>query len=208
MTVRKSPVSGGVLNQQAKTPLLTAYIAYSVAKCKRRVSDAVSFAELFCADGFYAMVASRLGCDRSIGIDSDRDNHFSNAKTIAERLGLEGIEFRKDEITPRSEFPAADIVGNVGGLYHVEAPKEILALSFRMARKFLIVQSVVSLATDDPDYFETPAPGWTWGSRYSRQSFDKMIRSSCTGIVDHDFNELEGNDRPEDRGSVYYLIEK
>jgi hypothetical protein len=26
--------------------------------------------------------------------------------------------------------------------------------------------------------------------------------------VDRHFNELEGNERPEDRGSVYYLIRK
>jgi hypothetical protein len=67
---------------------------------------------------------------------------------------------------------------------------------------------VVSLATDDADYFESPAPGWTWGNRFSRKSFDRMIRSLGYTIVDSHFNELEGNSRPEDRGSVYYLIQK
>lgn len=196
------------LNQKAKAPIITAYIAYAIAKSEKNTTDCVSFTELFCADGFYAMVASRLGCNRSIGIDSDRDKHFDNATLIAERLNLNGIEFKKEEITPSSKFFSTDIVANVGGLYHVDAPDKILELSYRMANKYLIVQSVVSLITNSKYYYESPAPGWTWGNRYSRASFDKMIRKICPKIVDQHFNELEGNNRLDDRGSVYYLIEK
>jgi hypothetical protein len=196
------------LNQKAKAPIIIAYIAYAIAKSKGNTSDTVSFTELFCADGFYAMVASRLGCNKCIGIDSDRDQHLKNAKLIAERLNLSNIEFMKEEITPGSAFASTDIVANVGGLYHVDDPEKILELSYKMANKYLIVQSVVSLAIDDEKYFESPAPGWTWGNRFSRKSFDKMIKKICPKITDHHFNELEGNTRLEDRGSVYYLIEK
>ena len=196
------------LNQKAKAPIISAYIALAVAKSKKNASDTVTFTELFCADGFYAMVAARLGCDRSVGIDNDRDKHFNNAKLIAERLGLNNVEFRKAEISPSSEFASTDIVANVGGLYHVDEPEKILELSFNMAKKYLIVQSVVSLASADENYYESPAPGWDWGNRFSRKSFDKMVKKICPGIIDHHFNELEGNERLEDRGSVYYLIEK
>lgn len=196
------------LNQKAKAPIITAYIAYAIAKSKVRTSDTVSFTELFCADGYYAMIAARLGCNLSIGIDNDRDKHFSNATLIAARLGHANVIFQKEEITPTSSFGGTDIVANVGGLYHVDNPEKILELSYRMANKYLIIQSVVSLATDDEDYYESPAPGWTWGSRFSRQSFDRMIKTHCSQIVDQHFNELEGNNRSEDRGSVYYLIKK
>jgi len=195
-------------NQKAKAPIITAYIAYAVAKSKVKASDTVSFTELFCADGYYAMIAERLGCNLSVGIDNDRDKHFSRASLIAARLGLKNVIFQKQEITPSSSFDATDIVANVGGLYHVDNPEQILELSYRMANKYLIVQSVVSLATDDEDYYESPAPGWTWGNRFSRESFDIMIRKHRCQIVDQHFNELEGNDRQEDRGSVYYLIKK
>jgi hypothetical protein len=196
------------LNQQAKAPIITAYIAYAIAKSKINTSDSVSFTELFCADGFYTMLASRLGCNRSIGIDNDRDNHFGNANLIAERLNLNGIEFKKAEISPSSKLSSTDIVANVGGLYHVDEPDKILELSYRMAKKYLIVQSVVSLVTNSKYYFKAPAPGWTWGNRYSRTSFDIMIKKICPKIIDYHFNELEGNDRLDDRGSVYYLIQK
>jgi hypothetical protein len=103
-----------------------------------------------------------------------------------------------------------DVVANIGGLYHVSDPEDILSMSYLMAKRYLIVQSVVSLATNDENYFSAPAPapGWTWGNRFSRESFDKMIQSKRFKVIDKHFNKLEGNDRLEDKGSVYYLIEK
>ena len=196
------------LNQKAKEPIIVAYIAYAFAKCKHHTSDAVSFTELFCADGFYAMIAARLGYERSIGIDNDKDGHFRNAKLIAELLGIRNVEFYRSEIDPDSIFEPTDVVANIGGLYHVNNPNKILAMSYTMAKRYLIVQSVVNLATDNENYFESPAPGWTWGNRFSRKSFDKMIKELGYNVIDCHFNELEGNDRLEDRGSVYYLIQK
>jgi len=195
-------------NQKAKAPIISAYIALAIAKSRKVAADSVSFSELFCADGYYAMVAARLGCDRCLGIDNNKDKHLTQAKAIAEILSISNIEFLETEISPQTEIPRCDIIANVGGLYHVSNPEEILRLSYEAAEKYLIVQNVVSLARTDENYFESPAPGWTWGNRYSRASFDKLIRSLCPKIVDCHFNELEGNERPEDRGSVYYLIEK
>jgi hypothetical protein len=189
-------------NQKAKAPILTAYIAYAVAKV-----DSPTFMELFCADGFYAMVAKRLGASKSYGVDNNRDGFSAVAPEIAKRLAIE-IEFINAKVENLQELPGVDIVANVGGLYHVSNPKDILMLSYRHARKYLIVQSVVSLATNSDSYFESPCPGWTWGSRFSKQSFDKMIHDQKWNIIDSHFNELTGNARPEDRGSVYYLIEK
>ena len=196
------------LNQKAKEPIIVAYIAYAIAKSKIKTSESVSFTELFCADGFYAMVALRLGCNRSIGIDSNKSRYFKKARPIAERFGFNNIEFINEKISSTSLFSLTDIVANVGGLYHVDEPKKILELSYSMAKKYLIVQSVVSLATDDDKYFISPAPGWTWGNRFSRQSFDKMIKKICPNIIDQHFNELEGNKSLNNRGSVYYLIKK
>ncbi len=196
------------LNQKAKAPIITAYIAFATAKARQTVQDSVSFSELFCADGYYAMVAARLGCRPSLGIDSNRDGCLETAGRIASALGIDRVRFVTQEITAESRLDDADIIANVGGLYHVSEPEQILHLSYRHARKYLIVQNVVSLASNDDDYFESPAPGWTWGSRFSRASFDKLVRSMFPRIVDSHFNELEGNDRPEDRGSAYYLIEK
>ena len=195
-------------NQACKEPILLAYIQWAIAKCRTTLATPVSFAELFCADGYYAMMARRLGATASMGIDNDRDGHLATAVAISRALGLGDVEFRKMEVDAIGSLPPVDIVANVGGLYHVGNPLEVLRKSHALARKYLIVQSVVSLATQSDTYLEAPAPGWTWGSRWSVQSLDRAMRDTGWDIVDRHFNELEGNDRPEDRGSLYYLVRK
>lgn len=195
-------------NQASKGPVIRAYIQWAIAKSRTTVDTPVSFAELFCADGYYAMVARRLGATSSVGYDNGRDPHFESAALIAERLELDEVTFVNADVQDPKGFERADIVANVGGLYHVANPLEILTWSYDLAEKFLVVQSAVTLASDDPDYFQAPAPGWDWGSRMTRQSFDKAIRAKGWNILDSHFNVLEGNTRPEDRGSVYYLIAK
>jgi hypothetical protein len=193
-------------NQACKEPILRAYIQLAIAKCRATIATPVSFAELFCADGYYAMLARHLGATSSCGIDNDRDGHFATAATVAASLGLGDVRFLKMDVNAIDTLPAVDIVANVGGLYHVDNPHEILRKSHAMARRFLVVQTVVSLATQDEKYYRSPAPGWTWGNRFSRESFDRMMGETGWEILDRHFNELEGNDRPEDRGSVYYLV--
>lgn len=196
------------LNQRCKMPVINAYIQWALAKSRCRLDDKVSFTELFCADGFFAMVARHFGADMCVGVDSDKDGFFTQARRIASRLGLDRVEFVTDDVNNADRLQPTDIVANLGGLYHVGNPREILRKSHTLAKKFLIVQTVVSLARNEEDYLETPAPGWTWGSRFSRGWIEQEIQALGSEVVDRHFNELEGNDRPEDRGSVYYLLRK
>lgn len=195
-------------NQACKEPVILSYILLALAKCKADMSTVTTFAELFCADGYYAMAARHLGVTRSIGIDNNRDGHFTKANLIAERLGIDNCTFIQMDVEGIENIESVDIVANVGGLYHVENPEVILEKSYALARKFLIVQTVVSLATEADDYYESPAPGWNWGNRFSRGSFEKLIEKKAWNVVDRHFNILEGNQRLEDRGSVYFLIQK
>lgn len=56
------------------------------------------------------MVAARLGCNKNIGIDNDRDGYFKSAKLIAKRLNINNVKFIKEEIKPSSTFASTDIV--------------------------------------------------------------------------------------------------
>lgn len=195
-------------NQACKEPIILSYILLALAKCKTDMNTATTFAELFCADGYYAMAARHLGVTKSIGIDNNRDGYFAKAHLIAERLGIDNCTFIHMDVNDIENIEPIDIVANIGGLYHVENPEVILEKSYALARKFLIVQTVVSLATEADDYYENPAPGWTWGNRFSRSSFEKLIERKAWNVIDTHFNVLEGNQRLEDRGSVYFLIQK
>lgn len=195
-------------NQLCKEAIILSYILNGVAKSRQAMNDPVSFAELFCADGYFTMLARRLGATSAIGIDSNRDGHSAFAPVIAERLGLDNVRFEIRDVNTITDVDAFDVVANIGGLYHVSNPIEILRKSHDLAKRYLIVQSVVSLASDGDDYFVCPAPGWQHGCRFSPQSFTKMVESQGYRILDRFYNELEGNQRLEDRGSVYFLIEK
>jgi hypothetical protein len=197
---------GGVYpgNQKAKSPILLAYIQLAIAKC----GTGASFTELFCADGYYAMAARKLGAERSIGVDSDRDGHLAKAPVIAWRLGLTNVEFRKADVSDLPSFERTNIVANLGGLYHVSDPKKVLGQSYALAKKYLVVQTVYSMAREDVDYFETPAPGWTWGCRFSHAWICREVDALGGRVVDRHMNVLEANERAEDRGSAYFLVEK
>ena len=194
------------LNQTSKETVIMSYILHAIAKIKAEDISPISFAEFFCADGFFCMFAKKFGADFVKGFDNDKDGHFDTAIQIRDYLKLKDVDFEKTDINQIDSNRKFSIVANLGGLYHVSNPEEILKKSYKMSKNYLIVQNVVSLANNATDYFETPAPGWTWGSRFSRESFDIMIKNQGWNIIDQTFNILKGNERPEDKGSVYYLI--
>jgi hypothetical protein len=123
-------------NQQAKAPILTAYIALALADVLES-EPAPSFVELFCADAYYAMVAGRLGAASTRGIDNNRDEHSDTAEEIARRLGIEGFELIEADVADMAAFEPADVVANVGGLYHVANPEQVLQDSYALATRYL-----------------------------------------------------------------------
>ncbi len=196
------------VNQLCKEPILLGYISLAIGKARESYFQSPSFAELFCADGYFTMLANFLGAGPAVGIDSNRDGWSNHMPEVARRLGLNGVRFEQRDVNTIAERDAYDIVANIGGLYHVSNPVEVLRKSYDLARRFLIVQTVVSVANNDGDYFVSPAPGWQHGCRYSPQSFVTMVQAQGYRILDAQFNQLEGNARIEDRGSVYMRIEK
>lgn len=195
-------------NQAAKEPILRAYIALAFAKLESFDSRRSDFVELFCADGYYAMLATKFGAKRAVGVDNGRDDFFTKARQIARALNIQGVEFVQKDVHEAEALGQFDVVANVGGLYHVSDPQAVLDISYRMARRYLIVQTVVSLESDKQDYFVMPAPGQDWGCRLSVQSFDRLLVERGWNVLDRHFNHLTGNPRLSDRGSVYYLIAK
>lgn len=195
-------------NQAAKEPIIRAYMAWALAKLRPTEDRDFSFLELFCADGYYALLSTKLGARRAVGLDNNQDNLLDQARAVAKALNNHAVGFAECDVRDAPQLGRFDVVANIGGLYHVDDPDTVLEMSYHLARQYLLVQSVVSMASNADDYFETPAPGLTWGCRYSRQSFDRLIEQKGWQVVDRHFNELTGNERFEDRGSVYYLIQK
>lgn len=100
----------------------------------------------------------------------------------------------------------ASVVVNAGGLYHVADPLRAVEMCYAMAEHYLVIQTVVALTTEDENYFKAPAPGWTWGSRFSFAYLQRELLKRGYKILDSQRNIFPANDRPEDRGNAFFLI--
>lgn len=167
-----------------------------------RAGPGPSVLELFCADGFYGLRAAQRGARRVVGVDTDA-REVAKARLAAKLLGVSGAEFRVAEVFATTDHVPVAICA--GGLYHLSDPERLLRQLRDQVADALVVQTVYHLGRPEPDYFETPAPGWTWGCRFSQAYLLSMVER-CGWRVDRaEENVLVANERPEDRGSAYLL---
>jgi hypothetical protein len=193
-------------NQHAKQAILFDYIDKAINRCGPEPRGL----ELFCADGFYSHYALQHGARHMTGVDlGDTQSagdpiHLRQATAMTALLRHEGrADFRQEDVfTVSGQY---DFAICAGGLYHVSDPHALVRKLRTNARTALVVQTVYSLAETSADYFETPAPGQTWGCRFSYGHLLTMLADAGWDVVESTTNELGGNARPQDRGSAYAL---
>ncbi len=190
------------LNQKSKEDNIFALINEAIRICKKR-SDRVKGVELFSADAFYSNYAIRAGADEMLAIDVD-DYEIEKGKLISKLLGnSDRIRFRwRDVFNLPEDY---DFCICAGGLYHIKNPQELLQLLSKKIKTAIVIQTVYSLSNESEDYFESPAPGWTWGCRFSYKYLLNMVKEAGWYILLDKNGILCGNERPEDRGSAYLL---
>ena len=185
-------------NQLAKAPILRAYIQYAIAKSRRAATDRVTFLELFCADGYYTMAARRLGADHATGVDNDRDGHLRLAPAIAARLGLDHVSFEQRDVHDLRDGETYTVVANLGGLYHVSDPLDVLRASWKATERYLIVQSVVSIADRKPRLFRSAGARMDLGLQVQRGVAAARRRRAGRPPRGHAFQRA-GRERPSRR---------
>ena len=198
----RTPQRGGIFpdNQRAKEQFLFPFVDEALGWARKEGAD--GFLELFCADGYYGVYAALSGATPVLGVDQDA-HEVTKANLVARLVGATAAHFETGDVFEcRRE---AGVVLCAGGLYHLSDPARLLDQLRAQARTALVVQTVHHIGVADPDYFETPAPGWTWGSRFSIGWLRTAVEQAGFEIVRQETNELTGNDRVEDRGSVYLL---
>lgn len=198
-----TPQRGGMFapNQAAKQEPLFRLVAESLRLARERV-DHPTVLELFCADGFYAIYSAQRGAGTALGIDTDAVE-VDKARLAAKLLGVPNVSFDVADVL--TSDARAHIGICAGGLYHLADPAALLSHLRPRIEHVLVIQTVFHLTRTEPDYFETPAPGFTWGSRFSYEYLLAMVERSGWRIVSAERNELTGNDLPENRGSAYLL---
>lgn len=194
-----------LINQRCKEPPIESFLRRALA----RLGDGPACADLFCADGYYSCLLKTIApAARVTGVDLDGEE-LERARLAARALELDGVEFvRMDVRDFLAPAAAYDLVLCAGGLYHLADPADLIARLARATRRFALVQSVVTLDTEDPSYFVTPAPGWRHGSRFTHARLAGWLTGSGLAILDEKRNVLAGNRRASSRGSSYFLCAK
>ena len=195
---------GHFANQPVKEQVLAPYIQRSLDA----LPEAPQCLELFCADGYHGCLIARQRPDAHVtGIDL-AEKEIERAQTAARLLGLETAHFLvADAWTYLREQQRFDLVLCAGGLYHLERPGAFLELLRPVTRGYLVVQSVVTLETEDPDYFVSPIPGLRHGSRFTHAALERWLVEAKWQVLAQDRNELPGNKLARDRGSSYFLCQ-
>ena len=163
--------------------------------------------ELFSADGYYSCRTKALSPQATItGVELDPEQ-VRRATSISARLGFGDVTFRqKDVLTFLDESSDSyDLVLCAGGLYHVSDPARLLEAALRVTRGYLVVQSVVTLETEDGDYFVRPAKGWRHGCRFTHAWLRARLERLGWHVLEEARTDLPGNRRLHDRGSSFFL---
>ncbi len=196
------PSSSHLVNQRHKEEFIIPFLQQAL----NELGEEPSCLDLFCADGYYSCTIARLRPDARItGIDLD-PQEIRRAETAARILSASRARFVVADVWEWvQKAQPYDLVLCTGGLYHLREPRRFLELLRPISRRFLIVQSAVTLETDDPAYFVSPAPGWKHGSRFTAAGLRQWLTGLGWEIVAEGRNELTGNPRLCDRGSAYFL---
>lgn len=121
-------------------------IGGAIAEGMRRTSvepghgTAVDFA---CNHGYFTLLAAEMGCGKAVGFDL-RDVNVAKARLLAEQYGHNAVRFEQRDVYDYAE--QADVVLNLGLLYHVTDPVRLLQLTFDACGRFAIVDTITHKA--------------------------------------------------------------
>lgn len=196
--------------QELKTPQLEEMARRAFLNFTPEALEDLHGIELFCADAYFSQLLLASGVGRMTAVDAadgspeQRHGVLEQAAFVARRLGNENrLRLVKGNVLElRGEY---DFAVNFGGLYHLEDPLSFLRSLRSTVAGPMFLQTIVSLRDIDPEYFESPAPGWSWGSRFSEMRLAAMLQDAGWEIKYWSFTLAAYNERLEDRGCVFAL---
>ena len=199
-----TPQKAGIFpaNQKAKEGPLFDYIRDAL---QRTPGNCV---ELFCADSFFGIYALQQGASSLLGIDIGLPRaggmpvHLEQARIAADALGVG--DRAKFEVRDVWDLQGTFEIGIcAGGLYHIPDPERLLRKLKDHITGTLVVQTVVSLANTDPNYFEANPTFRPYGSSCSAGWMLAAVERAGWTILKQTQNELLGNPDLYNRGSLY-----
>lgn len=181
-----------------------------------RINESTPFmkgVDLFCADAYYSFHAINAGVGKMLALDlaedsgEQRSGILKQAEIIQKILTIpeDKLDIRKYDIMRFNE--KCDFAFVFGGLYHVENPLKLLSNLRTSMCQLIFIQTIVSLENESVDYFESPAPGWNWGSRFSASWLIRNLELLDYRIVESKLEIANYNFALRDRGSLFLVCQ-
>jgi SAM-dependent methyltransferase len=106
-------------------------------------SDATqtSVLDIGCQSGFFSMDLAERGVGHVKGIDL-RPNNIAQAQFLTEHFGVDNVEFAVCDVDTLGSAHQWDVVLNLGVLYHVVNPLQLIRQTYQLCRRFAIIDTV------------------------------------------------------------------
>jgi SAM-dependent methyltransferase len=98
--------------------------------------------DIGCNSGFFSLDLAARGAKHVDGVDL-REANIERARFVAEHFGIENTEFRVSDADEIASGRQWDVVLNLGLLYHVVNPLQLIQQTFDLCSKFAIIDTVV-----------------------------------------------------------------
>lgn len=207
------------ISQQDKEPILFKMIekGSEIARTRKLKNSPLTLVDLFCADAYFSIYAlHRALVDFAVGIDIEegsgegfiRGGVLDHADTIRKICKLEKqLELRKCDVNVYEGI--YDICLCIGGLYHIEDPLGLLKRITDQTSHVLVIQTVIpaNISENNP-FFVSPAPHWTWGSRFNKKYLIDSLTTMGWTVNEEDVRPLRANIHEWDKLSLSLLCTK
>lgn len=97
--------------------------------------------DIGCNSGFFSLDLAALGAGHVDGIDL-RPENIAQARYLAKHYGLDNVSFEVADVDEMGSGRQWDVVLNLGVLYHVITPLQLLRQTFEQCRRFAVVDTV------------------------------------------------------------------
>lgn len=97
-----------------------------------------------CNAGFFSLDLAARGAKHVDGIDL-REANIARAQFVKEHYGAENVDFRVSDADDLAAGRQWDVVLNLGVLYHVVNPLQLIRQTYELCRRFAIIDTVVHL---------------------------------------------------------------
>lgn len=101
----------------------------------RRVLD------IACNWGGFAIEARLRGASQATGFDI-RDGNVQKAKLLLQHYGLDGVSFQQSDLYEFEAEEPFDVVLNLGLMYHITQPVEMMKKTFDLTRDVAVIDTV------------------------------------------------------------------